>query len=278
MDFYKPSSLPDLFEIISRLEGRKYFLAGGSDINVQIKNKIITKEPVVYINHLDELRGVRDDGDQIVIGALTSYHDLISSPLLLKYIPFLSEALRYFASPPLQNMATIGGNLANGSPTADITPLLLVLNAELKMMSKSKLRIIPLNGFYTGYKQFDMKYNELIGAVIISKKATSGYRSYYRKVGSRRSLTIAKLSLAGLKKMSGEQIVEIRLAAGALNEYPRRLARIEDYLTSRIRSELDWQEIESLLSKEITPITDLRSDSEYRYQVCLNLIKQFVLD
>jgi len=269
MKFYKPNNLTKLFQIAEQIEGKKYILAGGTDINVQLKKKMITDEPIIYINHLEELQGIRETDENIIIGSLCSYQELLNAPLVAKYLPFLRASLVNFASPLLQTMATIGGNIANGSPTADVTPLLLVLDAQVILMAKSKIRHIPLGDFFSGYKQFNMKKNEIIGGVRIAKNAETGSKTFYKKVGSRKALTIAKVALAGLKNSN-----EYKLAVGSLNEYPRRLYKIEEYLAST--NAPDSVKLEELLKQEITPISDMRSDKDYRFQVCLNLLLEFI--
>jgi len=221
MKFYKPKSLLELFEISEKIEGKKYFLAGGTDINVQIKNGLIKDESIIFLNHLTELKGILQSDNHIIIGALTSFSEILDSEYLKSKLPFFQNSLQNFASPLIQSSATIGGNIANGSPTADIVPLLLVLDAKLKLFSKSKLREIPISEFYTGYKKFILKRNEIIGAVLIPENAETGYETFYKKIGSRKALTIAKLAIAGLKKISNNKIEEIKLAVGSLNEYTK---------------------------------------------------------
>jgi len=276
MKFYKPKSLLELFVISEKIEGKKYFLAGGTDINVQIKNGIIKDEPIIFLNHLSELKGILQSDNHIIIGTLTNFREILESKLLKNKLPFFQNSLQKFASPLIQSMATIGGNIANGSPTADVVPLLLVLDAKLKLFSKSKLREVPISEFYTGYKKFILKRNEIIGAVLIPENAETGYETFYKKIGSRKALYIAKLAIAGLKRISNNKIEDIKFAVGSLNEYPRRLYEVEEYLKNKSVDEIDFSELEYHLKKEITPISDLRSDKEYRYQVCVNLIRTFL--
>ena len=276
MKFYKPTSLNELFETIEAIDDKVYFLAGGTDINVQIKKDIIKDGSIVYINHLSELKGIIESDDMVILGALTSYQELLDSELIQKKFPFFHDSLQYFASPLLTTMATIAGNLANGSPTADITPLLLIADAQVKLLRKSKMRVIPVSEFYTGYKQFNLKKNEIIGAILLAANYEDGYTSYYKKVGSRLSLTIAKVSIAGLKKIENGMIADIKIAAGALNEYPRRLTKLEAYLKGKNQDEITRDGVAEVLSTEITPISDLRSDKEYRFEVALNLIMEFI--
>ncbi|MBN1327421.1 MAG: FAD binding domain-containing protein [Candidatus Cloacimonetes bacterium] len=276
MRFFKPSSLPELFLTMENFEGEKYFLAGGTDLNIQKKKNLLQDRPVFYINHLTELKGIRELHEDILIGSLTSFREILDSQLLNRKLPFLQNSLAYFASPLLQTMATVGGNIANASPTADILPLLLVLDARVKLLSKSKFRELPISEFYLGYKQTILKSNEIIGGIIIPKTAETGFQTYYRKVGSRKALTIAKLAFAGLKKTEQNNIKIVKIAVGALNEFPRRLRKLEELITGKYTEDLKSDELRKILESEITPITDLRSDSDYRFEVTLNLLLEFL--
>lgn len=276
MKFFKPENLVDLFTKLENSQGVKYFLAGGTDINVQLKNGMITEGDIFFINHISDLKDIKKIDKKIYLGSLTSYHELINSNLIKEFLPFLQRSLTNFASPLLTTMATIGGNIANGSPTNDVTPPLLVLDSELELVSRSGARIVALKDFFTGYKQSLLKENEIIKGIIIPIDAEKGYDSFYKKVGARKTLTIAKVALAGLKKIEDRTITEIKLAVGSLNEYPRRLQLLEKYLINKKIDQLNKKNISEILNQEITPISDLRSDKEYRYNVCLNLIRTFL--
>jgi len=276
MKFIKPENINSLLENLEDSKGKTYFLAGGTDLNVQIKNGIIRNANIIYINHLSELGGINASNGSIVIGATSSFHEILESKVIRHHLPFFQKSLESFASPLLQNSATIGGNIANGSPTADVVPLLLILDAKIELSSKTRNRSIYLKDFFNGYKQNVMESNEIITKIIIDKIAEKNCITFYKKVGSRKALAISKVSLAGMKRVSGNKITMMKLSVGSLNEYPRRLFKVEDYLTDKTTSEIDFTKVEELLNKEITPITDLRSDKEYRYHVCVNLIRTFI--
>ncbi|MDA3813835.1 MAG: xanthine dehydrogenase family protein subunit M [Candidatus Cloacimonetes bacterium] len=275
MKFIKPKNIENLYETLDDV-GNQYLLAGGTDINVQIKNGTIRKPNIIYINHIQELTGIEENNDSILIGSTTSFKDIIESKSIKKYIPFMHNSLQNFASPLIQTTATIGGNIANGSPTADVIPILLALDAKLMICSKSTTREVFLKDFFTGYKQNVIMKNELITKILISKRAEHKYQTFYKKVGSRNSLAIAKVAVAGVKKVTKEKITDIKIAVGSLNEYPRRLFKVEEYVTGKTLIEIDFEKVEELLNLEITPISDLRSDKEYRYHVCVNLIRTFL--
>jgi carbon-monoxide dehydrogenase medium subunit len=276
MEFYKPLNLDELLLKLQENHENRYFLAGGTDINVQIKNDLIKDGEVIYINHLDELKQISENGSEIFIGATTTFFEILHSSIIQKHLSHFRKSLDFFASPILQTSATIGGNIANGSPTADVMPLLLVLDAKLELLSINGSRIVSIADFFIGYKKHIMESNEIISRIIIGKEAEKGFVNFYEKVGARKTLTIAKVALAGLKKEKAGKISEIKLAVGSLNEFPRRLPKIENYLVGKSITEIDYNAIDELLNQEITPITDLRSDKEYRYHVCANLIRTFV--
>lgn len=270
MKMYKPDSLQQTLEMLSKLPGKKMLLAGGSDINILIKLGKLKDEPIIFINHLPELQGIDMCSTKLIIGANTTIYEISSSKIISQHCPFLADSLKDFASPPIANFATLAGNIANSSPTADTVPLLLVLDAKLILKSLTTTRMLPVSEFYTNYKQTKLQQDELITAIEIPLNFACKYKPKYIKIGSRTALTIAKLSLAYVKYED-----KIRIAAGSLNEYPRRLYNVEKFLSAHPDGYND-NDLMSALKKDITPITDFRSDKEYRLQVCYNYLQKFI--
>lgn len=265
-------NLQELLEKVAHDNERIFYLAGGTDINIQLKKKMIKTKKIYFINNLKELRFLKLKDNLLKIGALTTFGEIINSKLINNKIPFLPNALKNFASPLLQNIATIGGNIANGSPTADIIPILLALDAKLLLCSKKEERTVALNDFFTGYKKNLLQKIEIIKAILIDVKYN--IEPFYKKVSSRKSLTIAKISICAIATKENGKIVDFKIAVGSLNEYARRLTKLEEYLNEG--KNISKEGINKTLKKEIFPISDLRSDSEYRFQVCQNLVELFV--
>ncbi len=261
------ASLSDLFEKSGACQGSYYYLAGGTDLNVQINKQMIKDSTLFFIGNLSELKGIEVKNDELLIGAGASFGQIIDSKLVKANACLLSDALVNFASPLLQNTATIGGNIANGSPTADATPILLALDAQVEMVSAKGSRRVKLCDYFTGYKKSVLAKGEVIKALVIPIEKDKS--SFYKKVSSRKSLTIAKVSLAAVYSKSGGKFDSLRIAVGSLNEYARRLPKVEKVLLSGGSD----SEMKAALQKEITPITDLRSDADYRFDVTYNLIK-----
>ena len=180
MNFYRPDTLSDLLNFIENVKENRFFLAGGTDINIMKKNDLFENENVIiFINHLDELKGIHEKSDYIVIGSATTFSEILNSKMISKFLPFFQLSLRSFASPLIQTIATIGGNIANASPTADSIPLLLVLDAKLEIISSNKTRLVNLSNFYTGYKKFNLEKNEIIKSVLIPKFAEKNSIKFY---------------------------------------------------------------------------------------------------
>lgn len=267
---YKPATLQETLSLLTELPAKKLLLAGGSDINILIKQDKITDENIIYINHLPELHGIDMCCTKLVIGAATTISEISHSGVIRQYCPFLADSLHDFASPLIAGFATLAGNIANSSPTADTVPLLLVLDARLVLKSLTTTRMLPLTEFYTGYKQTRLQDDELIIAVEIPLQYACRYKPQYIKIGSRTALTIAKAALAFVKYDN-----KFRIAAGSLNEYPRRLYSVEEYLSLH-PDDYNDNDLLNALKKDITPITDFRSDKEYRLQVCFNYLQKFL--
>ncbi len=273
-----PQNLAELKSHLAHIEPETFFLAGGTDLNVQIRKGILQPSEIVFINRIPEMREIALQDGFISIGATATFMEMLESPIIGKHLPMLQTALQNFASPLLQSTATIGGNIANGSPTADVIPLLLVCDAKLELLSADGVRTVAGNDFYYGYKKNLLERGEIIYRVLIDQDAQQGRKFFYKKVASRKSLTISKASIAILSKWNSDRIESISIAAGSLNEYARRLPQTESLLTGKRRDEISDAILRETLSNEITPISDLRSDSDYRFEVFFNLLIRHIED
>ena len=265
---YKTHIVTDLTELLKLIntDKKSWFVAGGTDINLNIeRNQLPDDAELFFINGITSLKNIEKSKGYIKIGALSTFTDIIESNVIKEKLPFLKNALRDFASPQIRNVATIAGNIANGSPTADSVPILLALDAELVLSSVKGSRVVRLSEFFTDYKKNILKNNEVITEILIPDDFAEA-RLFYYKVGNRSALTIAKVNIAVLKHK------QINIAAGSVNSYPIRLTSLEELINEKGIESLTNESIEKELEQVITPITDFRSTSEYRFTVSRNLI------
>jgi CO/xanthine dehydrogenase FAD-binding subunit len=187
-----------------------------------------------YINiwGLQELRGIDVTDSHITLGALTTYTDVQSHPVLQSEFPMLCQAASETGGLAIQNRGTIGGNIVNASPAADSPPALLAYDAEIELISTDGSRWLPYRGFHTGYKQMLIGPNELLSRVRMPRN-TRGATHYYRKVGTRKAQAISKVCLAALAKLHSDQISDCRIALGSVAPIVVRCVQTEDALRGR---------------------------------------------
>jgi len=257
----QPRSLEEALRRL-RDEGPLVPLAGCTDLYVGFHFGTVGGRRFLALQGLRQLRGVRRRGDVLVIGALTTYAELIASPLVRRRLPILAEASREVGSPQIQNRGTLGGNVANASPAGDTLPVLAVAEAVVVLRSVDGERRVPFGAFYTGYRQTAMRSDELI--VAIEVPPVEG-RQWFRKVGTRAAQAISKVVMAAVRAPRP------RIALGSVAPTVVRVPRTEAVLARGGT----LAEAQAVLMNEIQPIDDLRSTAAYRRRVSANLLAQF---
>ena len=270
-------SLTEALQMIAREPGKWRPFAGGTDLMVLFEMGKLSHKHFVNLWNLEELRGITLSDDFIELGALTTYAQIQMHPVLQQEFPLLCQAARETGAPAIQHRGTIGGNIANASPAADTPPALIVYEAEIELVSEQGTRRVPYADFHTAYKKTLMREGELIKSVRLPR-VFRGWKSYYRKVGTRRAQAISKVCFAGIARLQGHTIQDIRFAIGSVDPTViRGCASIEALLKGQKVSASLVSAAQSELRKQIHPIDDIRSTSKFRVQVTLNLLEDFLL-
>jgi CO/xanthine dehydrogenase FAD-binding subunit len=264
LSLLEPRSLDEAVRLLHD-EGPLLALAGGTDLYVGFHFGSVAGRRFLDLQRLHALRGIRRRSDRLVIGALSTYTELIRSPLVRRHLPILAEASRWVGSVQIQNRGTLGGNIANASPAGDTLPVLAVAEATVVLRSVDGERRVPFLAFYTGYRQTVMRPDELIVAVEIPP--IEG-RQWFRKVGTRAAQAISKVVMAAVRTPHP------RIAFGSVAPTVVRVPRTEAVLAHGG----DLAEAQAVLMAEIHPIDDLRSTAAYRRRVSANLLAQFWSD
>ncbi len=249
--------------------------AGGTDLMVLLEAGKLTHKHYVNIWNLDELRGIEITEDAVTLRALTTYTDVQANAVLREEFPMLCQAAQETGGLAIQNRGTLGGNIVNASPAADSPPALLAYDAELELISSSGARRIPYAKFHRGYKQMDIRADELLSAIHLPRSRTPRIH-YYRKVGTRRAQAISKVCFAGVAEVAGQTPVYFRLALGSVAPIPIRCEQTEAALLNKSLNEQTIQSGLAALASEIAPIDDIRSTRDYRLRVSLNLFGDFL--
>ncbi len=254
-------------------------IAGGTDVMVQHKNRRgvppkITK-PIVFIDHLTELKRVYQNNKDIHIGACCTYSELLENPLIPQS---LKNAIKTIAAPAIRNRGTLGGNICNASPAGDTLPLLYVYNAKLLLRSVQGDRTVEISDFIQGVRKVQREANEILEEIILPSIVEEGAHIVFEKVGNRNADAIAKVGFAGYIRINGDRIDDIRFAFGAVGPTMVRSLDIEKKLLGKTvpLAEADIVQVVAAFEKIIKPIDDQRSTALYRKTVALNLVRYFL--
>ncbi len=272
--FFSPRNVEELASLV---EGHPdaVILAGGTDVSLWVTKQHQELSTVIYTGSVEELSELKVTETHIEIGAAVSLTDAMAP--IIEHYPEFEELFLRFASPPIRNAATLGGNIANGSPIGDSMPALMVVDTMLVLRCGDRKRPISLNDFYLGYQETALKSGEFLERVLVPlRHGDTQVQSY--KVSKRFDQDISAICGAYSLRRNGAAIADIRVAYGGLAAVPKRAVKCEADLTGR-----DWNEdtvqvgIEAL-EFDFSPISDMRSTAEYRQTVCGNLLKRFYLD
>lgn len=268
---FSPTSLDEVYELLARHGSHAKIIAGGTDLMVLMNARQLAARRFIDIWGLNELRGVSDEGETIRIGALTTYTQLIKSPGIQHHIPALVEASRTIGAVQIQNRGTIGGNIVNASPAGDSLPVLAAFDAEVEIGSLRGVRRIGFNQFYIGYRKTVMEPDEIALAVRMPK-LRSGERSFFYKVGTRRAQAISKVAMAVRAEMSDGVINSINIGLGSVAPTVMRAVQTEALLANKTLDIPLIRQAARTISKEVAPITDMRSTEHYRRTITGNVI------
>jgi CO/xanthine dehydrogenase FAD-binding subunit len=269
-----PRNLADTLARMASEPGTWKPFAGGTDLMVLLEGGKLQHRKFLSIWKLWELQGIQVTHTHITLGALTTYSELRSEELLAREFPLLCRAAAETGSIATQNRGTIGGNIANASPAADSPPALLVYDAELELVSTDGTRWVSYHGFWKGYKQIDLRQDELIRGIRLPRGKT-GWQHFYRKVGTRRAQAISKVCFAGAARMESSRIADLRIALGSVAPIVLRAVQTEEILRGEIPTPAMVRAAQATLAHEIAPISDIRSTAHYRLRVAQNLLAEF---
>ena len=270
-DYYQPHTLKEAYELKEKLKGRARYVAGGTDVIVRMKQKLIEPQALISLRGVEELKGITHNGG-VFIGSMTPIRDLERDPVIARDYPALAQAVRVMANPQVRNVATVGGNLCNSAPSADSAPALMVLEARLILEGPAGQREVPINEFFTGPGENCMDGGEVLREIRIPEKPKATGMAFL-KIG-RASQDIALANAAALVLMEGKICRKCLLVAGAVAPLPLRLARTEALVQGNEIDQELLDRIGPMVEQEVRPITDVRSTEEYRRVVSGVLVKR----
>jgi len=254
---------------------KNHFVGGGTDLFVQMPDQMLEKSSTYLAEN--KLSYIREDESLIKIGSGTTFQQFMQSIIIKNLFPNLSSQFELVASLQIRNSATIGGNIVNASPIGDMSIILIALNARLVISNGSERRTVFLINFYKGYKKTDLSENEFIEEIIFEKPHGS-FKFNFEKVSKRKHLDIASVNSAALFIFDEDIINSANISAGGISPIPSYLSDVSKYFSQKKLSEIDYEVIDSIIDRSISPISDVRGSAEYKSLLLKRLIRAHLIE
>ena len=251
-------------------------VAGSTDFGLSITQQLKNVEKVISLSAMDSLKKCTKTEQSLIIGAGAPLND-IASPLLSAF-PQLAELITRFASLPIRNQATLGGNIANASPIGDMPPALLALGASLHLDNGQQVRVIPLKGFFTGYRQTQLEKGEWISAIEIPLLSKDNNVAAY-KISKRMEDDISAVCAVFNLTLVDGVVTSLQTGFGGVAATPETCPTLEGALIGKQWKSADCLHLgKQMLKDAFNPIDDVRASAAYRNQVLSNLWHRFWLE
>ncbi len=279
LEILQPSSVQEASSIMQAKGFGGHFLAGGTDLVIAVKEKGLVPKFVVDLKQIPDLSGIREDPDGgLTIGATTTMHGIETSHTVLERYPFLAQSAAEVGSTQIRNRATIGGNIANATPSADVVPGLLVLEARICITNKAEQRIVELEDFFVGPGRTVMGCGDIITKIMIPP-STQGIVGEYIKFSPRETMDLAYIGVAVALNLSQQNRCEMaRIALSAVSPTPMRAKAAEALLLGQTLDEQLAEQAGEQAARECKPIDDVRSSADYRREMVRAMSKRALLN
>ncbi|HWQ98737.1 MAG TPA: xanthine dehydrogenase family protein subunit M [Clostridia bacterium] len=272
-DFISAVDLDDALTILARGAGNACPVAGGTNVVVKAQSGRLKDKLLVGIDRIEALSGIREENGMITIGALTTLAEIANSALLKEEASVLWQAAQVFADPVIRNRATVGGNIADASPTADTAPALLVLQAEVLVKSLRGARAIPIDDFFYNVCKTALEDDELIVAVRFRPCRTGAFV----KLGLRNAMAKTLISAAAIVQLDKTGKVETcTIAMGSVAPRPIRARRAEQAIIGKNLTEETYTQLKEAVLLDIDPIESIRASKFYRSNVACTIAERAV--
>jgi xanthine dehydrogenase small subunit len=248
-------------------------VAGATDVGLWVTKQLRELRPVAFLGGVEDLKGIEVQGGQLHVGACVTISALREA--VKDRLPSFGELLRRYASVQVRNAATIGGNIANGSPIGDGPPALIALGATLHLRRGDEMRSMALEDFFLEYRKQDRRPGEFVAGVSFPEKA-SALRCY--KISKRFDQDISAVCGCFNVVVEGGVVTSARIAFGGMAGVPKRASLAEAALVGREWTEASVEAAAEAMSGDFAPLTDMRASAGYRMLTAQNLLRRYFQD
>ncbi len=274
-DYMRPSSVAEAVSAISAAGEDGKVLAGGQSLIPVLRLRMSYPSTLVDVGRIPELRGVRDDGDAILIGSMTTHHDVMHNTLVVQYAPLIAQATATVADPQVRHRGTFGGALAHADPAGDLPAVALALGCEFVASGPSGERRIAAAEFFLDYLTTSLAADELLTAVRVPKLG-AGWSSHYEKF-NRVAQAWSIVGVAALVRRENGSIAEARVGLTNMGSTPLRASATEQALAGAAASADAVGAAAEHAADGTSPPSDLSGQSDYRQHLARVLTARAVL-
>ncbi|RYE96983.1 MAG: xanthine dehydrogenase small subunit, partial [Oxalobacteraceae bacterium] len=250
-------------------------MAGSTDVGLWVTKQLRELKHIIYLGQVADLQQMTQADGFLQIGAGVTLETAYAA--ICGHYPQLNEMRQRFASLPIRNAGTLGGNVANGSPIGDSMPWLIALGAEVVLQSTAGQRTLPLDQFYLGYQKKDLQPGEVVAAVRVPlPRPEVQFRSY--KLSKRFDQDISAVCAAFALTLDGERVADVRIAYGGMAATPARALSAEGTLRGQVWDEATLEAAITAMEQDYAPLSDMRASASYRMRTAKNLLRRFWLE
>ena len=272
--FHAPRTLAELAALrVERSDAK--VLAGSTDMGLWVTKGLRDLGELIYVGEVAELKRVELRDGRLQIGAAASLEDAWRA--LASQWPTLEDVWLRFASPPIRNAGTMGGNVANGSPIGDAPPVLMALDAQIVLRKGERVRTMPLRQFYVDYMKNRLEAGEFVQGLTVPVPQP-GWQVRAHKISKRFDCDISAVCAALAVKLDGDSIAGVRFVFGGMAAIVRHAERAEAAVLGQPWTQATVDAAKRALADDFTPLTDMRASADYRLQVAKNLLQRFWLE
>jgi carbon-monoxide dehydrogenase medium subunit len=272
-EYFAPTTVDEALGLLREHDDAKV-LAGGQSLMPALRLRLAAPEVIVDIQKIDDLRGVRDDGDALVIGAMTPHSVVQSDPLVGEHARLISLATATIGDPQIRHRGTFGGSLAHADPAADLPAVAVALDASFVIAGASGRRTVPAAEFFQGVFSTALGEDELLVEVRVPKY--TGWGAHYEKF-NRVAQAWSIVSVAAAVRLDGDTIAEARVGLGNMGATPVRATAVEAALVGQPATADAVREAAARAADGTSPTSDLNGDADYRRHLATVLTRRAVL-
>jgi carbon-monoxide dehydrogenase medium subunit len=271
-DFLSPRSVDEAIALMSERGGELHILAGGTDLLLGMREGTITPRTVMSLKKLPDFRTIGHSKDSgLRLGAMVTLRQIARSHQIRDHYPCLAEAALLMASEQIRSLATIGGNLCNAAPSADMAPPLIALDAMVRLIGPEGERRLPLEEFFLGPGSTALGSGELLAEI---EMPPAERMTRYMRLTPRMNMDIAVVGVAAGIQLEASSVRAARIVLGAVAPVPLRVRPAEEVLIGKPLTETAIEAASTIAAEECSPISDMRGSEWYRRRMVGVLLRR----